>query len=109
MTIAIKHIIAFQVQEKEFEGDGIHIDGGKHGPVANLTAFLCLRCAYRGSLYKREWGPGEVAGVMGSMWCRGVGGCSRCMEEIENKNAGKRRAKGNGAGEKVSCNRRLLT
>lgn len=48
VTIATKRIIAFQVQEKEFEGDGIHIDGGKHGPVANLTAFLWLQHALQG-------------------------------------------------------------
>lgn len=46
---------------------------------------------YRGSLYKREWGPGEVAEVMGSdvawrSW-------RVQQEEIENKNTGKRRGK----------------
>lgn len=109
MTIAIKYILAFQVLEKEFDGGRIHVDGGRHGPVANLTAFLCLQHALWGSLYKSEWGPGEVAEVTGVMWCRGVGGCWRCVEEIESKSAGKSRAKGNGAGEKVSCSRRLLT
>lgn len=48
MTVAIKHIIAFQIQKKAFEGGGILIDGGKHGPVVNLTAFLCLQHALQG-------------------------------------------------------------
>lgn len=40
-----KYVIAFLVQEKKFEGGGIHIDGRKLNPVANMAAFLCLHCA----------------------------------------------------------------
>lgn len=67
----------------ESEEDGIRTNGGKHRPVANLTAFLCFQCALQWQFVQKgmgSWRDGcgygqlcaaeELQGVTGRDWER---------------------------------------